>query len=286
VPSSSELHRSSPENPAEGPPEAGSGPVQFSPGASLPDVIDALRPVVVQISVSSGGTLRRVGTGAWIHSSGLVVTALHVIRQAQRAGDVDGGEPTVQVGVAQRLDEQERGNFVHLSADVVAVDERRDLALLRVTPNPLPAGGLAVPGGVVPVPTAIASLDSRRVRDGEGIAVSGYPVVEPVLVTTTGTVASSWAFDLSQLPASAGPLLAELDDLYLIDATINPGDSGAPVYRTSDGTLVGICLSFRVARADVDALEEPLTYPSGLGVVVPAKYVAELIDQSSDGDQG
>lgn len=253
-------------------------------GASLPDVIDALRPVVVQISVHSDGSLQRVGTGAWVHSSGLVVTALHVVRQAGRAAGADHQKPAeVRVGVAHPPGEHERGNFTHLAAELVVVDERRDLALLHVTPNPVHAGRLAVPGGVLPVHVEVGSLDNRRVRDGEAIAVSGYPVAEPVLVTTTGTVASSWAFDLSQLPVGAGAVLAELDDLYLVDATINPGDSGAPVYRTSDGALVGICLSFRVAQADVDALGRTLTYPSGLGVVVPAKYVADLIDQWSGG---
>lgn len=251
--------------------------------SALPDVIDALRPVAVQISVPSDGSLRRVGTGAWVHPSGLVVTALHVVRQAHEAAEGREAESALRVAVARPPKEEERGTFVHLAADLVAVDERRDLALLQVTPNPLFSDRMGLSGGEVHVPTAVARLDSGRVRDGEGIAVSGYPVAEPVLVTTTGTVASSWAFDLSQLPASTGPVLAQLDDLYLVDATINPGDSGAPVYRTSDGTIVGICLSFRVAQAEVDALGRTLTYPSGLGVVVPAKYVSDLIDQWSAG---
>lgn len=98
-------------------------------------------------------------------------------------------------------------------------------------------------------------LATERARDGEDIAVSGYPVAEPVLITTTGTVASAWGFDLTQLPDLAGPVLADLDDLYLVDATINPGNSGGPVYRTRDGALIGVCLSIRMAQTQLEQLD-------------------------------
>jgi S1-C subfamily serine protease len=249
-------------------------------GGQLPDVVDAMRRAVVQIAVQAGAAAARVGSGVWAAEDGLVVTALHVLRQAQQTIGADGDDVgCVRLGVAVPPSEDARGNFVHLSAELIATDDQHDLALLRAIPNPFAAGHASAAWQDVQAPVAIPELFVDRVRDGEAVAVSGYPVIEPVLVTTTGTVASSWAFDLTQLPSTAGPLLASLDDLYLIDVTVNPGDSGAPVYRARDGAVIGICLSFRVAHAGVDALDTDLTYPSGLGVVTPAKYVARLLEQ-------
>lgn len=235
---------------------------------------------MLQIAVVAGGRVHRVGTGSWVHRCGLVVTALHALRQAQgAAGCAEQDVSAVRVALAPAPSERAHGNFVHQSVQVAAVDTDRDLALLRTSPAPLQHGHVDIAGSPVPTPAQVLRLALERARDGEAIAVSGYPATEPVLVTTTGTVASAWGFDLTQLPDLAEPVLADLDDLYLVDATINPGNSGGPVYRTRDGALIGVCLSVRMAQAQLEQLDRTLLYPSGLGIVVPAKYVQALIEQ-------
>lgn len=101
------------------------GPVRARRGAGLPDVIEALRPAVVQVSALTGGSIQRQGTGVWIDRSGLVLTALHVLRQAQRAAGTQQPDDVsaIRIGLATERTEYARGNFVHLPVEVPTVDD-------------------------------------------------------------------------------------------------------------------------------------------------------------------
>src|SRR5438132_584434 len=66
--------------------------------------------------------------------------------------------------------------------------------------------------------TKKCELELEIPADGEPIAISGYPLAEPTLVTTSGHIACSWTIHNHQ-------------DHYLADVTANPGNSGGPVYR-------------------------------------------------------
>lgn len=101
-----------------------------------------------------------------------------------------------------------------LGADVVAVDTHHDVAVLNVPST--------TPPGPAPLPLA----DSDTVQLGQGVVVIGYPLVSPDHPTVTVTQGI-----VSGLPAGAG--------YVQIDAAMNPGVSGGPVF-TLDGRVIGI----------------------------------------------
>jgi S1-C subfamily serine protease len=143
-----------------------------------------------------------------------------------------------------------------------------------------------VNGKPVPLPLGVAKLSSDRPRDGSSIAVSGYPFGQPVLITTNGTIASAWSVDIKNaIPpgAPAGFTMPDIRDSYLADISVNPGNSGGPVYRAKDGSIIGVCVAFRPAPVVTESgpvttsSGEKLNYNSGLSIIVPIRYGEELL---------
>lgn len=271
----------------------------------LPSAIEAIRPCVVQISFSAvhlSDTARAsvggqhfvhhpLGTGFFVTEDGHVLTAKHVIDGARRAlASFDAGDKSVLVSVAQPNDETFRANFSGTTFDVVAEDDRNDLALLRVHANPFRGelnSGIQIGTRKVELLSGVTVMTSDRPSDGEHVAVSGYPLANPVLVTSAGGLASAWAYDLGQewMPSGYGFTMDPVDR-FLADVEVNSGNSGGPVYRIADGCVIGVCVATQ--QASVMAGDAPaelegrrLTYSSGLTVVIPLKYGFALIERNS-----
>jgi Trypsin-like peptidase domain len=156
---------------------------------SLPDAADVVRPSVVQVRVRlpSAREWPVLGTGFIVHDDGYALTARHVIEAGRTMlasqGGTGGG---FIIGLAQPNTENMRGNFTLVEGHVIEEDPRHDLALLQLNPNPFKqhvGSGIMIGDTEVPVLYGVASLDPSRPRDGENIAVSGYPLNEPVLIT-------------------------------------------------------------------------------------------------------
>jgi S1-C subfamily serine protease len=259
----------------------------------LTTAIDHIRPSVVQIRVdpAASGPGNRgvvVGTGFWAHPEGLVLTARHVSRDAQAAIAATPGA-RLRLGLAiPNLTGPPitiRSSFEIMDVEILEEDPRHDVALLRAPNNPFTSGRTS---GVHQVGTSwgvnalfgLASLSDQAVRDGEGIAVSGYPLAEPALVTTSGAIASAFGSDIQEIQAAGGPagfLVPDSADSYLADVAVNPGNSGGPVYRIADGSVLGVCVAFRIAAGTLENHPSPFFYNSGLSVVVPIKYGQSLI---------
>lgn len=134
-------------------------------------------------------------------------------------------------------------------------------------------GGVAINGLY-----GLAMLRTDRPREGVGIAVSGYPLSTPTLITTSGAIASSWSVDSVEVQPPGAPegfTIPDLKDSYIADVAVNPGNSGGPVCLAASGEVIGVCVAFRVAEAGDESM--PLRYNSGLSVVVPIKYGVELL---------
>jgi S1-C subfamily serine protease len=180
-----------------------------------------------------------------------------------------------------------RASFEMVEARVVEEDSRHDLTLLRLDPNPFssgkpsgvsrtPDGGLAVNGLY-----GLAPLSLSDVRDGEAVAVSGYPSTAPALVTTHGIVASATALDVVEVRPPGAPegfTIPDVKDSYVIDAAVNLGNSGGPVYSVYHGAAIGVCVAFQVAEA-LPENGSAFAYNSGLAVAVPIKYGIELLQR-------
>jgi S1-C subfamily serine protease len=129
----------------------------------------------------------------------------------------------------------------------------------------------------------LAPLTLDRPRDGEDVAVSGYPLASPTLITTSGIIASAWATETMNVVPEGAPegfTMPDIADSYIADVAVNPGNSGGPVYLRDVGHVIGVCVAFEVAEADADGI--PLRYNSGLTIVVPITYGLDLLARHVD----
>ncbi len=270
---------------------------------SLAQAIDRIRPVVVQIGFMAAGRdlmekIRRpfvrvpLGTGFFVNSEGYVVTTNHVIQEGVRLTNRMRAERVgIEVGLAQANTENMRGNFAVVDFDIVAEDNRHDLALLKLKRNPFMGevrSGIVIGDKELPLLHGVGSLDPNRPKEGVPIGVSGYPLGLPVLVTNGGFVASSWHFGIEEVSVPNAPdwfRMPDIADSYLMDAEVNGGNSGGPVYLEENAAIIGMCqatLQAYVTDKSGDAVSVsggPIFHSSGLTVVVPVKYVIELLEK-------
>jgi S1-C subfamily serine protease len=178
-----------------------------------------------------------------------------------------------------------RGSFFSVPAEIVEEDPRHDIALVRSIKNPFssgePSGPVPDRGGTqVNALYGLAPLSVEPVRDGEAVAVSGYPLSESSLITTSGAIATAWGFETEQTPIDRGGVryLPDPADVYYADVAVNPGNSGGPAYRIEDGTVIGVTVAYRMAP--LATLPPPFFANSGLAIVVPIKYGQALIERN------
>ncbi len=278
----------------------------------LPEAIEFMRPSVVQISLrvdhspGTAGPLQlptrptivTLGSGFLVSADGYAVTARHVVHDFL-AIQIEGHK-TLLVGLAlPNLENYKSGgatlsvraSFNFIECEVVDEDVRHDLALLKLKINPFTDKPhiIKTPKETIGYLHRVATLSSpTRPRDGEAIAVSGYPLDQTVLITTSGNLASSWAYDSvpTQVPgAPAGFLVPDIADFYIGDMHVNPGNSGGPAYLVEQGKVIGVCVAYDMAPVVYgDGIHEParvgnrpLFSNSGLAVVIPVRYVIDLL---------
>ena len=141
-------------------------------------------------------------------------------------------------------------NFRYIKAQPLGVDNIYDIAILVLAPNPFetpPRPNIQI-GDTNLLPLfqpCCTSLD--RPRDGDSIAVSGYPLNSPTMITTAGNLASGWCSQDVMLTDKAGKSQKERINIYLADISVNPGNSGAPAYRMEDSCVIGVCTAHQTA---------------------------------------
>ena len=165
-----------------------------------------------------------LGSGFIVDTSGIVVTNNHVIADADEISVImnDGSK---------------------FKAEIVGVDKKTDLAVLKFTPNkPL---------------TAVKFGDSDKLRLGEWVIAIGNPF--SLGGTVTAGIVSARNRDIS-----SGPY----DNYIQTDAAINRGNSGGPLFNL-DGEVIGVNT----------LIISPSGGSIGIGFAVPSKTVAGVVDQ-------
>lgn len=236
--------------------------------ASFPDVVDRVRPSIVAVGaayprrqpIGDRPPYRIRGTGFAVLDGLHIVTNDHVLPDKL---DTDRRE-TIAVFVGRGRQAQVR------PARLLARDEEHDLAVLGITGEAL----AALPFG-----------DDRAVREGESIAITGFPI-GAVLgffpATHRGYVAAltpmARAADRGrQLSALQRARLRDPFEVYQLDVVAYPGNSGSPVYRVDDGALIGVVNSVFVK----ESRESALTSPSGITYAIPLRHVQALLDKAA-----
>lgn len=228
--------------------------------AELPDTITKIKPSILAVGTYMAirqQQHRLLGSGFVVGSGKHAVTNSHAIpirldegrRETAAVYFPTGGQKTSM-----------------RKAKVVKRDEVHDLCLLRFegpSRRPLRLGR------------------DRDVREGELYAFTGLPILNTLglhPVTHRGIVS---AISPVVIPVASGKhlnrdvlsKLAQPFDVFQLDATAYPGNSGSPLYRIDTGEVVGIINSVFIKKTK----EMALTDPSGISYAIPVSHVRNLL---------
>ncbi len=199
-------------------------------GYASGDLADGQRGVFIAPS-------RGAGSGVIVDPAGYVVTNAHVVQGAHR---IQVELPVRDSGVPGRSLVRPRPRLV--GAQLVAIDEETDLAVIKVAERDLPA---------------LTFADSDAVRPGQIVMAFGSPLGLTSSVT------------LGVVSAIARQLETEDPMVYLqTDAPINPGNSGGPLVDL-DGRIVGINTLILSQSGGNE----------GLGFAAPSNIVRRVFEQ-------
>ena len=159
------------------------------------------------------------------------------------------------------------GSLEMRPATVAALDRDHDLALLRF-------GGSALP--------TLTIAQRGEIREGMSVAFIGFPiggVLGFTPVTHRGIISSITAVAMptpnsQQLNDKTVRRLRQGSfDIYQLDATAYPGNSGGPLLDAETGEVVGVMNMVLVKGTKESALSQP----TGISYAIPARFVEELI---------
>lgn len=230
--------------------------------AALPEALQRVKPAVVAI-----GTFERTrspafvfrGTGFAVGDGSRVVTNAHVLPPGI---DSERRERLV-IALPGAGDRTEiRG------AETLRTDTEHDLAVLRIDGSRLPAVVLA---------------DDALLAEGIAVGLTGFPIGSALgltPVTHRGIVAAVTPIGIPQANArrldprtirslADGPFV-----IYQLDATAYPGNSGSPLFETSEGKVVGIVNMVFVKGVKENAISSP----SGITYAIPVRHLRPLLE--------
>lgn len=228
--------------------------------AGLPETVALVRPAVVGVGTfqtTRRPPVRLLGTGFVVGDGTLVVTNAHVLPALLA---VEKKETlAIFAGRGRRAERR--------AARQVAVDPVHDLAILRVEGKPLPALQLG---------------EASRVREGDSIAFTGFPigaVLGLYPVTHRGIVSAISPIVLPasqdrQLTAALIKRMRDPFEIFQLDATAYPGNSGSPLYLPRTGEVVGILNMVFVKESKETVLEKP----SGIAYAIPVRHLKALLE--------
>ena len=223
--------------------------------AGYTDIIERIKPSIAYISVLSGGRFVAQGSG-FVFSQNKLVTCNHVI-----ADIVKGKANKILLSFANssRLEPT-------IEATVDITHETNDIAVLKFNDKSRP-----------PLP-----IYEGEVKEGMGVIFSGFPLGLRTLTTHQGIISA-----ITEDSTGA--------KRYLIDGTVNTGNSGCPL-MTNEGELIGVInATQRESRdlldsvAEMDEEQDYLVLQGidlikvyqaiirnlqlGIGYAVPCKYI-------------
>jgi len=228
----------------------------------IADLVEKVKPSVVGV-----GTYQRTrsppldfrGTGFIVGDGLHALTNAHVLPAAIDKTKLESLAVFVREGGKETL---------HL-AELVEQDEQHDVALLKIAGPPLPAMALG---------------NSDKVREGDLYAFTGYPIgvvlgLHPAthrgMISAITPVAIP-AARAQQINKTLFDRLHDPYDIFQLDATAYPGNSGSPLYDMKTGNVVGIINKVFVQESK----ENILSKPSGISYAIPIRYAENLLKKN------
>jgi S1-C subfamily serine protease len=227
----------------------------------IADTVEKIKPSIVGV-----GTYQRTRSPPVdFRGTGFIVgDGLHALTNAHVLPPIDKAQfETLAVLV------REGGKETLRAAEVVDQDEPHDVALLKIGGPPLPA---------------LALGNSDKVREGEVYAFTGYPIgvvlgLHPAthrgMISAITPVAIP-ALRAKQLNKTLFDRLHDPYDIFQLDATAYPGNSGSPLYDPKSGAVVGIINKVFVQETK----ENLLAKPSGISYAIPIRYAEGLLKKN------
>ncbi len=228
----------------------------------FPDTIDKVKKSIVAVGSyhpTGSPKARFSGTGFVIGDGSYVVTNYHVV-------------PT-------EMDKEHREKLVIFhgrgykpavyEVSVIKKDRIHDLALLKIKAKHL---------------TPLKLGNDKALREGEDLAITGFPIGSVLgLYPATHNVSLAAITPIAipqvntaQLTARMLKQLRRPYEVFQLDGTAYPGNSGSPVYHKDTGNVVGVINKVFVQGSK----EAAISAPSGISYAIPIRYVKELLKGS------
>ncbi len=241
-----------------------SWPYERARAADSLDVIQRVKASVVAVGTYDKSRIPAfsfLGTGFAVGDGSLVATNAHVIPAV-----VDSERREVLAVAVAGSGSGSSGQV--RSARILAIDQDHDLALVRFDGAKLPA---------------LALGDSSRVREGQSLLLTGFPIgavlglipathramvaaLTPIAIPT-GNARELEARTIKRLATTPYPVMQ-------LDGTAYPGNSGSPLYDPDTGEVVGVINMVFVKGTR----ENALTHPSGITYAVPSLPLKNLLE--------
>lgn len=224
------------------------------------DIVRKITPSVVAIATYSPLRSPRIvmrGTGFVVYDGLHIITNAHVLPKDIELKHND--KITVLIGRGSNPDSR--------TAEVIRVDKKHDLALLKLEGEKIPKFTLGS-GGLV--------------QEGMEIAITGFPIGSVLglfPVTHKGIISAVTPVVIPQLNAhylDAKIIRQSRYEVYQLDITAFPGNSGSPLYNTRTGKVEGILNSVEVKGSK----ENALTKPSGISFAIPVIHLHNLLQDA------
>jgi len=230
---------------------------------NLSDLIDQIRPAIVGVGTiekTRRPPSRLLGTGFAFANGSLIATNAHVIPLEMNS------KRREFLAIFTGRGKQAVGREVR----VLSIDRQHDVAILKMDGPPL---------------SALPLGDPKAAREGEAIAFTGFPigaVLGLYPVTHTGIISAITpivipARNSRELTAEQIRFLRHPFEVFQLDATAYPGNSGSPLYSRETGKVIGIINMVFVKGKKENILKDP----SAISYAIPINYLEALLEQVS-----
>ena len=225
----------------------------------LPQTIEIVRPSIVAIGTilhTRAPPANFLGTGFAVGDGLHIITNAHVVPQNLNTEKKESLAVFVGRGASAKA----------RSATIVEVDVEHDLALLKISGEPLPAFVIG---------------DSDTVKEGETVAFTGfpigmvlglYPVTHQAIISAITPIVipalSTKQLDINIIKRLRAPYL-----VFQLDGTAYPGNSGSPLFDPKTGKVFGIINMVFVKGTK----ENVLAHPSGISYAIPSNYIHAIM---------